>query len=296
MPDSAVLSVRLRPGRGPLRGFSLVELLVVIAIIATLVGLTLPSIQRVRETARLTACGNHVRQMAIGTLAYESAKRRFPAGCDQRPSEPDMPAGTLHAWSSFVLPFIEETRAASRIDYGRLWNAPGGNDAASKLRIETYLCPSALLSYVGKADYGGVAGAWMLGVEGVPFFGPAGLTNGMLVPQETSTAVVTAASVTDGLGKTLLLTESVDRGPAAGPEVDPEDPAGRWAPHNCFSQAAAFVNSESSDIRGPHPGGVQAAFADGRVAFLDDMMDPAVLAAICTRNGAEPTAAAAGMR
>lgn len=131
----------------------------------------------------------------------------------------------------------------------------------------------------------------MLGIAGVPFTGPAGLTNGMLVPR-TDAATVTAATVTDGLGHTLLVAESVDRGPPPATEHDPDDPAGRWATLNCFAQTAAFINADTGDIRGPHAAGAQASFADGRVAFLNDQMDPAVLAAICTRNGGE---AAAGL-
>lgn len=287
IPASRIPHFRPTVGGAKSSGFSLIELLVVIGIIGTLVGLLLPSLQRVREAARRSACGNNLRQSALATLAYESAKRRFPAGCDQRAAGPDLPSGTLHAWSSFVLPFIEEGQNAGRIDYRRFWNASGGNEQASKQQVPSYICPSALLTYVGKADYGGVAGAWMLGVEGVPFLGPTGLTSGMLVPVDDATATVTAASATDGLGTTLLIAESVDRGLSAGPDTDPEDPAGRWAPHNCFAQAAAFVNGDTSDIRSPHAGGAQGAFADGRVAFLEETMDPIVLAALCTRNGGD---------
>jgi prepilin-type processing-associated H-X9-DG protein len=81
--------------------------------------------------------------------------------------------------------------------------------------------------------------------------------------------------------------------PAAEP--DPDDPAGRWATMNCFAQAAAFINTETSDIRGPHPGGAEAAFADGRVTFLNEHMDPVVLAALCTRNGGESAAASSAV-
>jgi hypothetical protein len=91
----------------------------------------------------------------------------LPLGCDQVPVPPRLPAGTLHAWSSLVLPFLEQSGFAGRIDHGRFWNAAGGNDVASRRRIAAYNCPSALLAHIGKADYGGVSGAWMLGVDGV---------------------------------------------------------------------------------------------------------------------------------
>jgi prepilin-type N-terminal cleavage/methylation domain-containing protein len=277
------------------RGFSLVELLVVIGLIGMLIGMLLPAVQRVRESGRKTACGNNLRQTALATSAYESGRRRFPAGCDQLPAPPELPMGTLHAWTSSILPFLEEADLAARIDYSREWNDPAGNRVASKQEIAAYACPSGVLSYVGKADYAGISGAWMLGVDGVPFLGAAGLTNGVLVPRDRDTGHVQAAHVTDGLSATLLAAESTDRGPAPGEDADPEDPTGRWAVHNCGPQSSGFINTETSDIRSLHPGGAQAAFADARVVFLSESMDPVVLAAICTRNGGEAQASAASV-
>src|SRR5262249_217157 len=60
------------------RGFTLVELLVVIAIIGILVALLLPAIQAAREAARRTQCINHMKQIGLAVLNYETAKKQLP--------------------------------------------------------------------------------------------------------------------------------------------------------------------------------------------------------------------------
>lgn len=270
------------------RGFTLVELLAVVTVIGMLLGLLAPAVQQVRETSRRTTCANNLRQAALGTCGYESARRRFPAGCDLVPRGAALPDGTQHAWSSFVLPFIEQAALAARIDYVQAWNGPNGNAAAGAETVATYICPSGIVASVGKADYGGISGSWIVSA-GVPFPGAAGLHSGMLFADDGEHRAVAAADATDGLSRTLLIAEAVDRGRADAAADDPEA-TGRWARINCFAQAAAFVNALGSDISSHHTGGAQGACADGRVTFLDDSMDPAVLSALCTRSGGEAKA------
>ena len=61
-------------------GFSVVELVCSIAIIMAVVGLILPSIQKVREASRNTVCLGNLQRIGLAAINYESGMQKLPPG------------------------------------------------------------------------------------------------------------------------------------------------------------------------------------------------------------------------
>jgi prepilin-type N-terminal cleavage/methylation domain-containing protein/prepilin-type processing-associated H-X9-DG protein len=134
-------------------GFTLIELLVVVGIIAVLVGLLLPAIQMIRESARRTQCVNNLLQMGVALGNYAATHRGFPPGSvnDTGPIF-NLPVGYHYGWTVQVLPFLELNNVLRRFDLKESVYSPN-NQTAREARIRIFACPSSRTS--GDINYAG---------------------------------------------------------------------------------------------------------------------------------------------
>jgi prepilin-type N-terminal cleavage/methylation domain-containing protein/prepilin-type processing-associated H-X9-DG protein len=305
------------------RAFTLIELLVVMAIIAILVGMFLPAIQKIRESANRTSCLNNLKQIGLALQMYHDNVGRFPSGymftpppkkhhpwqanIIHRKPPPEEPNDPGWGWAAQLLPYVEQSSLAQEIDY-TMATSSVTYAAVRTTRLKIYTCASdkesgvytiytlknmalanaATNSYAACSGVGDGVGTNPDNCDGMFF----------------RNSYVRTADIHDGLTNTLAIGErgaflakspwfgvmtggSVRTTPGAPVLVSFVDGAPLMALARIGHRALHTPYAEPYDFFSPHTGITNFLFADGSVRPLSDNVDIPVLQALATISGGE---------
>jgi prepilin-type processing-associated H-X9-DG protein/prepilin-type N-terminal cleavage/methylation domain-containing protein len=263
-------------------GMTLVELLVVVAIIGVLVALLLPAVQAARESARRAQCQNNLRQVGVALHVYHNANRELPIGCIEKRVPSSKPDGRQHAWSSAILPHLEEPALWASIDFGAAYDA-ANNFTAARETVAAYLCPSTWRVAPGRdgsivADPFAPAGSPTYRGAAIDYGGIYG--TGQMSPSANGTFLydrpVKLSDVTDGTSHTLAVAEDSGRGWLTN---------GEWINgENIFDVGGPINRQQDNEIWSDHPGGAMVLWCDGSVELLSEATELNVVRAMCSRG------------
>jgi prepilin-type processing-associated H-X9-DG protein/prepilin-type N-terminal cleavage/methylation domain-containing protein len=289
------MNTRARPA------YTLIEVLVVIAIIATLVGLLIPAVQKIRSYAQRLSCGNNLRQLGLALHQYHDAVGSLPAGCSFQQGKDPYPS---MSWMTKLLPFVEQDalweEALAAFAQNRFFETPPHFEILGH-QMSLYVCPADPASaspadliafHVAFTDYLGVEGRDLNSKDGVLFldsrvrFGDVtdGMSNTLLVGERPPSSDQDFGWWYAGWGQ--MQTGSADM--TLGVRELRVHPNYTACPSGPYEFRAGSINDvcDAFHFWSWHPGGANFLFVDGSIHFLRYDDNP-LMPALATRAGGE---------
>jgi prepilin-type N-terminal cleavage/methylation domain-containing protein len=290
------------PQRSRRSAFTLIELLVVVSIIGTLIGLLVPAVMQVRESANRAVCANNLKQLGLAFQNFAASNDgRLPPGIGCFPSK----SSNYGTGLFFILPFVEQDNLyAKSYENGSFF--VGNNDVFTQ-PVKAFLCPSDPTAGDGvvRDNTGQPWGASSFALNAQVF--AEVYPNGELRLPQGSPRI--PQTFQDGTSNTILIAEKYSRcqyysfrdgGSFWGywltrqPQTLPLH-AGfeiSWqqydiGPASKFLRAPDPMNCDPTLASTPHRAGMQVGVADSSVRNLSNDITGATWWAACTPKGGE---------
>jgi prepilin-type N-terminal cleavage/methylation domain-containing protein len=282
--------------------FTLVELLVVLAIIALLVGLLLPAVQKVRETAAKIKCSNSLHQITLAAHQAHDTNGSLPPGVGYWPGQSAY--GTFHF---HLLPFLEQNALYQESYYAGVYFV--GNNQVFAQPVKAFVCPSDPSAPPTEQATDSIGNTWGVSTYAVNVQVVCQV-NATGDIQSTQQYATLASSFPDGTSNTILMSEKYaqcfnNNYPAGGSfwgyfytgsSVVPYHPGFEvsWNSYS-YGPTSNFLvqpnpyngGCDPTLASSPHIGGIQIALADGSVRFLSSSVTMYTWWYLCTPAGGE---------
>lgn len=228
------------------QGFTLIEILVVIAIVSILAAILFPVFARARENARRSSCMSNLKQIGLAVMMYaQDNDERYPFSSQAR-------ASLGSSWSSTAVPSGDFANSVSV--YWQQFLQPYTKSA------QVFYCPSN--NYASDGLYGNY------GVN-------------RLIIADIATTSVSMAAIPSPASSYMIMDAGIYRmNPTDVKRIDsggncnylPGTGPGTAANRPSILAACGISALETDYESGRHLGGVNMAFADGHVKWLQSQI------------------------